>query len=132
MISGRGRLVGLLLFLALAPALSCGEDGTAPSDPTLFEARLSSPEPSEGAVLVKLTGPVADVTAPAADTLLLRSRADTTWVFVALRAPGTLGFTIRTPELVGPPSVAVLQVVGPDDALRNDPGRYTLELEPKP
>lgn len=136
MIPDLRRALLLLPVLALAAAVSCGDDGTAPP-PTRFEATLLSPTGDDGALLVELTGPVDEVTAPAADTLLVRTRApfdgsrpDTTWVFVALRTPGALTFTVRTPALAGRPSVRILQVVGPDNELRENLDAYTLELEP--
>lgn len=124
------RPLFLLLVLALASAISCGDEGTSPPPPTIFGARLASPADGDGAALLRLTGPVEQVTTATADTLLLHTRADTTWVFVALRTPGELTFTVRTPELAGRPSATVLQVVGPDNALRDDLDAYTLELEP--
>lgn len=111
--------------VALVLAVSACDDGPGPQRG--IEFRVLSPNGAEGAALVEIVAriDVATVTGPEGGWTLARTSGDTTWVFVAMRAPGELSFSLTSSD--GVPAVRLLQVAGDDDQLRALEG-YELDV----
>ncbi len=121
----RRRWIRGAVRLALVLAVGACDDGPGPQRG--IEFRVLSPNGAEGAALVEIVGRVdiATVTGPESGWTLARTSRDTTWVFVALRSPGELSFSLTSSD--GVPAARLLQVAGGDDQLRALEG-YELDL----
>lgn len=114
-----------VVLVALVLAVGACDEGSGPQRGIAF--RVVSPNGAEGAALVEVVGRVdaATVTGPEGGWTLVRVSGDTTWVFVALRAPGELSFSLTSSDAA--PAARLLQVAGGDDQLRALEG-YELEV----
>jgi hypothetical protein len=111
------------MVLALA---SCGDAGpiAAPGDLT---ATVVSPNGTEGAAMIKVIGAgVLDILALDGRVFSER-RGDTTNVVVVNPEGGALRFTISVADTTAPPEAVLVEVAGPDDAIRPLAG-YSVEM----
>ncbi len=108
-----------LTALALA-SYACGDSATPPRvpGPGTLTARLTSLAGAESAARFRLIGDgVRDVTA-SAGRLFRATRGDTTDVIVVLETAGDVGFFLAVADTTDLPAISVLEVAGPDNALR--------------
>jgi hypothetical protein len=111
---------------ALAVA-ACGEAVPAHGAGTVT-ATLISPNGAEGAALITLFGDgIGEVSAIDGRVYSLR-RGDSVRVVVTSDQGGTLAFRVALADTTLHPTAAVLQVAGPDDALRIPLAHYAVEI----
>ena len=122
-------LWGLCLVLAVS-LTSCGDDAEPVGDGVqTLTATLQSPQGAEGAVLVSLTNLVGSVT-PVQGSVVSQRDGAATRILVVAEPAGPLSFAVQVIATNNPPEYEILQVAGPDDALRTDLSGYTLEFTP--
>ena len=110
----------------LPVAVACGDQGPA-SGPEMLTVQVVSPNGAEGAALVRLIGPgLGDVT-PDAGRAFSDLRGDTLNVVVVNEAGGDLRFRVALADTTRPPQGVLLEVSGPDDAVRALAG-YAVEV----
>lgn len=123
-----GRLVAVLL--AAAAFLAACNDGPAPG-PGAFTASLVSPHGAEGAAVLELVGPgIQGVSGDGARVWGRPGAGDTVTVVVIADEAGSLGFRVAVADTLRRPEARVVQVAGPDDALREALEGYRVELVP--
>jgi len=110
----RSGYAARLLFL-LTALTGCGSE---PSGPGTLTATVVSPNGDEGSAVVALYGSgLGEVTA-LEGRVFSRAVGDTLHVVVVNPDGGPLRFTVRVDDVGSLPTGAVLEVAGPDDALR--------------
>jgi hypothetical protein len=117
-------LVGLLTLVTAA----CGDEPTPPAVPTpgTLTVRLDSPAGAESAARFRLVGDgIRDVLA-SEGRVFSAVRGDTTDVIVVLQFPGDVRFRLSVVDTADLPNMTVVEVAGPDNALRGL-GGYSLE-----
>ena len=116
-------------FLALALLAACGSDGGGePRQAITWSAQLVSPNGAEGAAVLELEGVVAATRAPAGTRVLHSVDGDVTRVVVVRDQPGQLSFELDLVERGAAPAASVIEVSGPDDALRATTTAYRVSL----
>lgn len=119
-------LSGALLLLAAA----CGDAGPE-SGPGTLTARILSPNGAEGAAVVEVSGPGIGEIGAREGRLFSERRGDTVRVVLVREGEaGELSFTLSVADTTQPLAGTVLEVAGPDDALRSGLSSYTLEIHP--
>lgn len=128
----RSRAPLLAAALATFTALTaCGDSGSDPSEPEpgTLELQITSPAGSEGAALVEVTGVgVQGVQSAAGRAFMETMGVDTTQVLLILDTPGLLVFEADVADINASVGGRVLDVAGPDNALRADPAAYTVRV----
>ena len=126
------------LCAAVAALGSCG-DATGPGEPVDAPApgelrvRLSSPAPSDGAVLLTITGPAAptEVTGTQAGVLVHARAAGGGWtvaLFGAVSGGEVLRLQVPDVRAAAAYQATVREVAGEDNVLREDLGAYRLTV----
>lgn len=112
--------------LLLAVALACGDQ--APATPGTFTVEVTSPNGDEGAARVSLAGGgVRSVSA--IDGWVYDQLADTlATVLVVNDAPGPLRFRVEVADTAVALQGTVVEVAGPDDALRASLAGYSVRV----
>lgn len=106
---------------------SCHDAGP-PSGAGMVTATLVSPNPYEGAAVLSFFGDgVGDIT-PVNGEVWSQRRGDSVRVVVVRLDHGALSFRMALADTTRKPSAVVLQVAGPDDALRSALGEYKVEF----
>lgn len=120
----------LAACLGIVILVACGDDSAGPrAAPGVLEARLASPHGPEGALLVEIDGPLGSVTTQTGH--LFHHRAEgRTQVLVVLEDGGEIRFRIEVPDANQVPTYRIIEVSGPDDALRPDLAGYVLRFDP--
>jgi len=120
------RRTALIGALALA---ACMDAGPRPG-PGTATATLISPNGEEGAAVLLLAGEGVTAIEPIGDTEVWASTSgDETRVVLINQLGGTLAFEVVMADLRRPFVADVIEVAGPDDALRADLTGYRVELE---
>jgi len=121
------RWIGLVTLVASVIACdSTGPAGGPASGPGQLEAVLESPNGSEGAAMLQFVGPgITGVQAQGAEIYRTTS-GDTTRVIVVVETAGKLSVFLQLTDLSMPPDWTILQVSGPDDALRPSLSGYRV------
>ena len=119
----RALVAAAAVFLA-----ACGSDSNEPQQALTYAAELDSPNGDEGAALLELEGAVAAVRAPAGARVLTHRAGDVTRVVVVLDEPGSIAFEVDLAEPGPAPGARVIEVSGPDDALRAVSSRYAVSF----
>lgn len=125
------RLRLLLTAVAVGVVPAGCTDGPAPGPGTLA-ASLVSPHGAEGAAVLELVGPgIEGVSGGAGARVWGRpGGGDTVAVVVVADQPGALTFRVAVADTLLRPEVRVVEVAGPDDALRGVLAGYRVELTP--
>ena len=120
----------LTVWVSVAALGSCGDDTASPgASPGTLEARLTSPNGPEGALLVEIDGALGSVSAEVGH--LFHQRVEgRTMVVVVLEEAGEVRFRFDVPDVEAIPAYRIIEVSGPDDTLRGDLAGYTLQLLP--
>lgn len=120
------RRLGILVTLMLACA--CGDQGPL-TEPGTVTVRLVSPHGAEGGAVVVLMGDgFGEVTGLAGTAAFSFRDATSTRVVLIDQDGGELAFSIAVTDPSRPFEGAVLEVAGPDDALRALSPPYRLEI----
>jgi hypothetical protein len=115
----------LLCIGAIAVLSACGGDSTGPQGPGTLRATLASPNGAEGAAVFELSGSGFGAVTPLTANTFVASGVPTR-VTVVLTTPGTIAFEVAVDELTRPPTIAIEEVSGPDNALRTPLSRYKV------
>lgn len=119
------RRTALIAALALT---ACTDAGPRPG-PGTITATLRSPNGDEGAAVLLLAGEGVTRVEPVGDTEVHASTSgDETRVVLINQLGGTLAFEVSVANLRGSLVADLIQVAGPDDALRTDLSGYRVEL----
>ena len=122
------RAIRLAALTTLALLAACGEDPPTPGPGTLT-ATLVSPNGDEGAAVVALFGDgIQSVSAVAPTEAFPRLDDDGARVVLINQAGGLLEFQVALADTLQKPDVTIVEVAGPDDALRSNAEAYTLEF----
>lgn len=129
----RDRSWALLLALLMLSLAGC-DSGTEPpaGSPGTVTYRLASPNGAEGGLLVSVSASeVGGVGGGDALTQVISSSSGGTMYVAVIHRFGTetLGFELAVDDRNAPPSVTLVEVVGPDDRQRSLSG-YSLEIVP--
>lgn len=113
--------------LLLAAAAACGPDASAPRNVDVV-ATLRSPNGAEGAAVVELSG--AEVLDASTDggRLFLAGAGGVTRVVIVRDEPGAIAFRLTVDREAPTPAAVVVEVAGPDDALRPSVDGYAVEF----
>lgn len=124
----RARALGLALLLtALSACLDGPTGGGARSGE--MRASLVSPHGFEGAaVLEVVSGEMLDVASPGPFVRVYWGPANVRRVVVIRRDPGEISFRLLARDVNDPPELRVLEVAGPDDALRPSLSGYSVTV----
>ena len=121
------RVRGWAVLACLLPlAVACGDEGPA-SGPGTLTVQVVSPNGAEGAALVRLIGPGLGQVAPDAGRVFSDIHGDTLNVVVVNEAGGDLRFGLAVADTTRPPQGVLVDVSGPDDAVRPLAG-YAVEV----
>ncbi len=122
------RTLSWMGLLALA-SLACGDDPTPPEVPTpgTVTVRLDSPAAAESAGRFRLVGEGIRDVLTSEGRLFSAIRGDTADVIVVLEFPGEVRFRLSVADTADLPAMTVVEVAGPDNALRAL-GGYALEI----
>lgn len=118
----RTALVGALVLAA------CNDAGPR-AGPGTVTATLRSPNGAEGAAVLLLAGEGVTGVEPIGDTEAWASTVgDETRVVLVNQAGGTLAFEVALADVRRPLVADLVEVAGPDDALRGDLTGYLVEI----
>ncbi|MFQ5537127.1 MAG: hypothetical protein ACE5GJ_06710 [Gemmatimonadota bacterium] len=122
----RGAALAAALVLTLAAA--CGDQGPVPA-PGVLSARVASPNGAEGAALLTVFGDGVVSVEEAGGRLFSRQHGgDSLRVVLFADQDGALHFRLAVADTTLRPEIALLEVAGPDDALRASLAGYEVEL----
>lgn len=119
-----------LLAAAVFALGACSDEptGGAPR-PGEMRATLVSPNGPEGSAVLELTGGTIQDVAAAEAFVRVYWVSGTPARFVVLRLePGEIAFRLLTADVNDPPELRVVEVGGPDDALRSDLSGYSVAV----
>jgi hypothetical protein len=109
-------------------AAACG-DGGPESGPGTLTATVLSPNGAEGAAVVEVFGPGIGAVGALEGRVFSERRGDTVRVVMVRDGDaGDLRFTLSVADTTEFFGGTVLEVAGPDDALRAGVSSYTLEV----
>ena len=119
---------GLVLMMGAALAAGCGDAGPR-SGPGTLTATVVSPNGDEGAAVVEVFGPGITGVASLDGRAFSERRGDTLRVVVVREhVAGVLRFALSVADTTQLFGGTVLEVAGPDDALRRSVSAYTLTV----
>lgn len=119
-----GRIRAGLLLFGLAALGACSDDG-----PGTVTATILGPNGDEGAAVVLLRGDgIATVRGSSGTEVFLGPGGVETRVVLIHPTGGTLQFDIDVADVGASLSAEVIEVAGPDDALRGDVSAYSVEF----
>ena len=122
------RTVRVLLLGVAIGVAACGDAGPQ-SGPGTLTATVVSPNGDEGAAVVEVFGPGITGVASLEGRAFSERRGDTLRVVVVREdGAGTLRFALSVADTTQLFGGTVLEVAGPDDALRSSVATYTLEV----
>lgn len=117
----------ILSILALT-FFGWGCDNPPPPGPGTLTVTLVSPTQAEGAAQIRLVGPGMGAAAPLEGELHVRRRGDTLSVLVLRPDSGSLRFLLQVEDTTRRPRGSVVQVAGPDNAVRAALGGYAVDI----
>jgi hypothetical protein len=116
-----------LCLLFLLPA--CSDSPGGPGGEGEMVVRLVSPSAAEGAALLEVSAAeVLEVSAPAGVTVFAHPLGERLRIGVLRDDPGELRFQALVRDVRDPPAIAVIEVAGPDNALRPSVAEYEVRL----
>ena len=121
------RTLRLFVAVLAVATAACGDSGPE-SAPGTLTATLVSPNGAEGSALFSLVGPGINGVRPVEGWAFAESTGDTTRVVVVGDQDGVLRFQVELADTTRKPVTSVLQVAGPDDALRAALTAYEVEI----
>lgn len=117
-------------MLVVVLVLTACTDGSLRLGPGTLTATVRSPNGEEGAAVLLLVGEGVTGVEQVGDTeIYATTSGDETRVVLINQTGGTLAFNVDVADRLRPLVAVVLQVAGPDDALRTDLASYVVELE---
>jgi len=122
----------ILFIFAIAGCDASRSSEAAPPEPGHLSIRFETAHAAEGAVRLRLEGPgIGTVTAAQQDALVF-SRADGSSaeivVLGTLKSGALLRFEVSDVDRFDEYSASVVEVAGPDNALRTDLTEYALQI----
>lgn len=111
---------------AIVLSAACGSDSGEPRPSATWSAVLESPFGDEGAAVLELEGDVVAARAPQGTRVMHNRSGGVTRLVVVRDEPGTITFEIDLPEGDAAPAATVVEVSGPDDALRATTSGYSV------
>ncbi len=123
----RSLMMRSITILSIAALAACGDQGPE-SGPGAVIAELVGPEASQGAAEIRLVGAGILAVTGVDGRVFSRKRGDTTVVVIAREAPGSLRFSIQLVDTTNTPAATVVEVAGPDNAIRGNPAAYSVRL----
>ena len=127
-LSPSSRAMRALVAAAAVFLAACGTDSNEPQQALTFAVELDSPNGDEGAALLELEGDVAVVRAPAGTRIMMHRDGGATRVVVVRDEPGSIAFEVDLAEPGPAPEARVIEVSGPDDALRAVSSGYAVSF----
>lgn len=123
------RLRRLILpALALVALAACSDEAPV-SGPGTMTATVVGPNGAEGAAVLTLLGDgIGAISAVGGSEVHVREGDSMVRVVLIDPAGGDLAFQVAVPDTTAPPASVILQVAGPDDALRPSVDDYSLEF----
>ena len=120
----RPFILGLMALFVIG----CGDNPTPPHIPVpgTLTVRLDSPAGPESAARFRLIGGGIRGILASEGRVFSALRGDTADVIVVLQVPGDVRFRLTVADTAALPSMTVVEVAGPDNALRGT-GGYSLE-----
>ena len=120
-------LIGLFLIVGVGACDVLGPDD--PKGPGSFEVRVLSPNGSEGAAVIELTGGVGlGTVSPTGGEVLYEHGPASTMIAIVLDEPGEILFQVRTENVGELPEARVLQVSDPTNQLRPSVSGYEVSF----
>jgi len=124
----RRRVAATLSFGAALLAVACGDAGPE-SGPGTLTATVLSPNGAEGAAVVDVFGPGIEAVGALEGRVFSQRRGDTVRVVLVRDGEaGDLRFTLSVADTTRVFTGVVLEVAGPDDALRAAVSTYTVDV----
>jgi hypothetical protein len=118
----------LLVLLVAVPALAaCGDDAPAP-EPGFVDVSLTSPNGAEGAAVFLVSDERVTRAETSSGVAYLRQATDGSRIVLVRDVGGDLAFRMEVEDVHRPPTVEVLEVAGPDDAVRVTLDGYRVEV----
>ena len=116
--------------LAVAALLTAGcENSNESSGPGPLSAVLVSPNGNEGAAVLDVTGTVESVSTPSGVSAYTTPSANGLRIVLVRLDAGSLSMTLKVADISQPPSLSVVEVAGPDNALRQSLAGYRVEIQ---
>ncbi len=120
----------LLAAGVLALLAACDSSPAGPRGPGALQATLVSPNGTEGAAVLELTGPGLGKVTVEEGLVFSQTDGDVTRVVVVLDDAGQLRFRLRVEDVSSLPSAMLIEVGGGDNELRNSLWGYRVEFVP--
>ena len=121
-------VVRLLVSLTVLVALGACDDTGPEANPGMLTGVLVSPTGDEGAAVIRLLGPVMEVTSVDDTEAFAAHSQDVTHVVLVSQPGGRLQFGLRVPDVGTPPLAFVREVAGPEDQARTSVAEYRVEF----
>lgn len=125
--SSSGRLAALLILPALLVAAACGD--SQDPEPGDVLVSLVSPAGDEGGAVFRIVGETVTTAGTGQGSVFVRQVEGESRVVLVREPAGPLSFTLTVDDVNRPPTVEVVEVVGPDDALRTTLSAYDVRVE---
>lgn len=118
----------LVVLLVGIPALAaCGDDAPAP-EPGFVDVSLTSPNGAEGAAIFLVSEEPVTRAETSSGVAFVRQAPDGSRIVLVRDVGGDLTFRMEVEDIHRPPAVEVLEVAGPDDAVRATLDGYRVEV----
>jgi hypothetical protein len=122
------RAISIAVAVAALLTASC-DNSTGSSGPGPLSAVLVSPNGNEGAAVLDVVGSVESVTTPDGVSAYTTPAANGLRIVLVRLDAGTLSMTLKVPDISNPPALSVVEVAGPDNALRQSLAGYRVEIQ---
>jgi hypothetical protein len=122
------RAISIAVAVAALFTVSC-ENSTESSGPGPLSAALVSPNGDEGAAVLDVAGTVTSVTTPTGVSAYTTPAANGVRIVLVRLDAGPISMTLNVPDISNPPTLSVVEVAGPDNALRQSLAGYRVEIQ---
>jgi hypothetical protein len=122
------RAISIAVAVAALLTASC-DNSTGSSGPGPLSAVLVSPNGNEGAAVLDVVGSVESVTTPDGVSAYTTPAANGLRIVLVRLDAGPLSMTLKVPDISNPPALSVVEVAGPDNALRQSLAGYRVEIQ---
>jgi hypothetical protein len=122
------RAISIAVAVAALLTASC-DNSTGSSGPGPLSAVLVSPNGNEGAAVLDVVGSVESVTTPDGVAAYTTPAANGLRIVLVRLDAGPLSMTLKVPDISNPPALSVVEVAGPDNALRQSLAGYRVEIQ---